>query len=71
MPVFDFSSAPVDKEEAVCTYTTFKSNNSVPSGDKPIMVLDNSKKKWNIIQVEFYQIHVKELHLNLTKMMVL
>ena len=47
MPVFDFSSAPVDKEEAVCTYTTFKSNNSVPSGDKPIMVLDNSKKKWN------------------------
>ena len=47
MPVFDFSSAPVDKEEAVCTYTTFKSNNSVPSGDKPIMVLDNIKKKWN------------------------
>ena len=47
MPVFDFSSAPVDKEEAVCTYTTFKSNNSVPSGDKPIIVLDNSKKKWN------------------------
>ena len=47
MPVFDFSSAPVDKEEVVCTYTTFKSNNSVPSGDKPIMVLDNSKKKWN------------------------
>lgn len=47
MPVFDFSSAPVDKEEAICTYTTFKSNNSVPSGDKPIMVLDNSKKKWN------------------------
>ena len=47
MPVFDFSSAPVDKEEAVCTYTTFKSNNSIPSGDKPIMVLDNSKKKWN------------------------
>ena len=47
MPVFDFSSAPVDKEEAVCTYTTFKSNNSVPSGDKPIMVLDNRKKKWN------------------------
>ena len=39
--------APVDKEEAVCTYTTFKSNNSVPSGDKPIMVLDNRKKKWN------------------------
>ena len=47
MPVFDFSIAPVDKEEAVCTYTTFKSNNSVPSGDKPIMVLDNRKKKWN------------------------
>ena len=47
MPVFDFSSAPVDKKEAICTYTTFKSNNSVPTGDKPIMVLDNSKKKWN------------------------
>ena len=47
MPVFDFSSAPVDKKEAICTYTTFQSNNSVPTGDKPIMVLDNSKKKWN------------------------
>ena len=31
MPVFDFSSAPVDKKEAICTYTTFQSNNSVPT----------------------------------------
>jgi ATP-dependent Lon protease len=49
MAVFDFSESPEsikEKQDAVCTYTTFKSNNSEPSAEKPIMILDNSKKEW-------------------------
>lgn len=46
MPVFDFSNAADTKAESVCTYTTFKSNNSVPSEKQPILLLDNSEKTW-------------------------
>ena len=46
MPVFDFKNTPVDKKEAICTYEVFKSSESVPTADKPLMVLDNSVKKW-------------------------
>ena len=34
------------KKDAVCTYETFHSNESVPSAEHPIMVLDNTKKQW-------------------------
>ncbi len=48
MPVFDFSSAPAaDSNEFVCTYTTFASNERTASAEKPILVLDNSKRRWN------------------------
>ena len=46
MPVFDFSASDEDKSKAVCTYTVFKSSQSVPSADSPILVLDNTKKQW-------------------------
>lgn len=47
MPVFDFNnSAPAEKKAAVCTYKMFKTNESEPSPEKPIMVLDNSKRQW-------------------------
>ena len=46
MPVFDFSNSPSDKKEAVCTYETFASNESVATEENPILVLDNSSKKW-------------------------
>ena len=46
MPVFDFSNTPDEKKDAVCTYETFHSNESVPSAEHPIMVLDNTKKQW-------------------------
>ena len=45
MPVFDFSNTPDEKKDAVCTYETFHSNESVPSAEHPIMVLDNAKKQ--------------------------
>ena len=42
MPVFDFSNSPSDKKEAICTYETFASNESVATEENPILVLDNS-----------------------------
>lgn len=48
MPVFDFSGAS-DKKTVVqseCTYTTFQSNETETSPKKPIMILDNSSRKW-------------------------
>lgn len=47
MPVFDFSNTPDANKDPVCTYTTFRSNESVPCAEHPIMLLDNSEHKWN------------------------
>ena len=46
MPVFDFSSTPDKKVPAVCTYTTFQSNESMPSPERPIMLIDNKQQQW-------------------------
>ena len=46
MPVFDFSDAPDKKNPAECTYTTFQSSEPEASPEKPILILDNSRKKW-------------------------
>ncbi len=47
MPVFDFSNTPEDNnKEAVCTYTTFSSSERVATPEKPILILDNSKRQW-------------------------
>lgn len=48
MPVFDFSSSPKGTTvETECTYTVFRSSEETTSPEKPIMVLDNSKRKWD------------------------
>ena len=46
MPVFDFNSAPEDKKEVQCTYTTFCSNEDHATPECPILVLDNQNRKW-------------------------
>ena len=46
MPVFDFSDAPDAKNPGECTYTTFQSSEPEASPEKPILVLDNKKRKW-------------------------
>ena len=46
MPVFDFSGAPAEKTEAVCTYTTFLSSAKEKSPQEPILVLENKERKW-------------------------
>ena len=46
MPVFDFSGASESKKITECTYEVFYSDNSQPTPEQPIMVLDNSKRQW-------------------------
>lgn len=46
MPVFDFKDLSDTKIEAECTYTIFRSNESHPDAEHPIMVLDNKEKQW-------------------------
>ena len=48
MPVFDFSGASDKKTDvqSECTYTTFKSDRNEISPEQPIMVLDNSRRRW-------------------------
>ena len=46
MPVFDFNNIPEPDVVPECTYTTFASDENVSSADKPLLVLDNSKKAW-------------------------
>lgn len=46
MPVFDFSGAPADRAQAVCTYETFQTNNDEPDAAAPILLLDNRSRAW-------------------------
>ena len=48
MPVFDFSAAPADenKTKSQCTYTTYRSNETTATPEKPVLILDNSKREW-------------------------
>ena len=42
MPVYDFNNSPSGSREPVCTYTIFYTNESEPSAEHPLLVLDNS-----------------------------
>lgn len=44
MPVFDFKSSPEDAKASECTYTVFRTNESTPSPEHPILVLDSEGK---------------------------
>ncbi len=45
MPVFDFNHTEENKT-AECTYTTFQSNETVPTPEKPLLLLDNKTHQW-------------------------
>lgn len=47
MPVFDFSNTPDENQKAICTYTTFHSNDREASPEKPILILDNKNRRWS------------------------
>lgn len=46
MPVYDFSNTPDKKNFSECTYSTFVSNEAIPSPEKPILLLDNHEREW-------------------------
>ena len=46
MPVFDFKHTSDEKKFQECTYTTFRSNETEATAEKPMLVLDNSNRKW-------------------------
>ena len=63
MPVFDFSNSKTEKKDPECTYTTFQSNEKVPSPEKPILIIDN-KSRGSIIPVVSFPIQTRNLLLN-------
>jgi ATP-dependent Lon protease len=46
MPVFDFNNTTDNKNQAECTYTTFRSNETNPTPEKPLLLLDNRAQQW-------------------------
>lgn len=46
MPVFDFNNTPDSKNQAECTYTTFWSEETEATPEKPILILDNKIRQW-------------------------
>ncbi len=47
MPVFDFNGAPTGAPKTpICTYTTYRTNASKASPEKPILLLDNKRRQW-------------------------
>ena len=45
MPVFDFSGSD-NKNKNIVTYETFRSSESAATAEKPIMILENTTRKW-------------------------
>lgn len=41
MPVFDFNEEKQEKRDAVCTYTTFRSDEPEATAEKPILIIDS------------------------------
>lgn len=46
MPVFDFSGSTDKKQESICTYTSFRSEETAATWEKPMLILDNAKRQW-------------------------
>ena len=61
MLVYDANANSGSNAGFECTYTTFKSDNSTASPENPILVLDNSEKKWD--ETSYSLTLIKRLHL--------
>ena len=46
MPVFDFSGSTDKKQESICTYTSFRSEETEATWETPMLILDNAKRQW-------------------------
>ncbi len=72
MPVFDFKHTPDEKKAQECTYTTFRSNETEATAEKPMLVLDNTATgNGSIIPVVFSPTRLRRHPLNLTRKMEL
>ena len=71
MPVFDFKHTPDEKKTQECTYTTFRSNETEATAEKPMLVLDNSNRKWKHHSCGIFTNPIKRHPLNLTRKMEL
>ena len=67
MPVFDFSNTKTEKKDPECTYTTFQSNEKVPSAEKPILVTETVSG--NIIPVVYFPTQIRNHPSSLKRMM--
>ena len=64
MPVFDFSNDTTGKqEEAVCTYTTFSSNEDHATIKCPILILSNKRKDWAHHSCGFFSSRIRHTRL--------
>ena len=54
MPVFDFNNMTTSGQNPECTYTTFQSNETNPTPEKPILILDNQEKNWEHHSIGFF-----------------
>ena len=46
MTVFDFSGSTDKKQESICTYTSFRSEETEATWERPMLILDNAKRQW-------------------------
>ena len=46
MPVFDFSGSTDKKQESICTYTSFRLEETEATWERPMLILDNAKRQW-------------------------
>lgn len=54
MPVFDFNNMTTSGQSPECTYTTFQSNESSPTPESPILILDNKLRNWEHHSIGFF-----------------
>ena len=60
MPVFDFNNTPDKDKPLTCTYTTFRSDESTATPERPMLVLDNKKRQWKHHSSGFFSNPVKQ-----------
>lgn len=67
MPVFDFNSAPEDKKEVQCTYTTFCSNEDHATPECRFLFWITRTGSGIIIPAVYLPIRISRPHLSLMK----
>ena len=70
MPVFDFNNTPDKDKPLTCTYTTFRSDESTATPERPMLVLDNKKRQWKHHSSGFFSNPAKQTAFELRRKMV-